>query len=98
MTILPWPEEDPYRRRRKPMPTVAGDIVISHPTAATSHYSVWRVMLDGEQSANPLAYASSALGGSAAMMLARLMRRETRGVGAIYFIELDTLTWTKLSD
>jgi hypothetical protein len=96
MGILPWPD-DAARRRQPQMPTVSGDVVITHPDATSNRYAVWRVMRDGEQTANPTAPVFWVIGGSVAMTRARLMLCESRG-WAIYFVQLDTLTWTKLSD
>lgn len=79
------------------MPTLVGDVVVEHSTAATRRYSVWRVMRDGEQSANPLAYVSFALGAVAALALARMMVRRNR-IKAVYLMEQDIDTWTKVSD
>ncbi|MEO7274467.1 MAG: hypothetical protein ABIX28_11330 [Vicinamibacterales bacterium] len=81
----------------KPLPTVAGDIVISHSAAVPTEHSVWHVTQDGEQSPNHLAYMSCAIGESEAIKLARLMVRDSHR-GAIYVIEMESLVWTKLSD
>jgi hypothetical protein len=95
MPILPWPRE--RDSGPKPMPTRIGDVVISHPSAKSWKYFVWRVFLNRQQVVNSRTAATAAIGGSAAMALARLMVRE-QGAGAIYFLQEDTLTWTKLSD
>lgn len=79
------------------MPTIVGDVVVSHATAITEQYSVWGVMQDGEQSPDPSAQIAWATGGSRAMSLARGMLRDN-GVGAIYFLEEDSRTWIKFSD
>jgi hypothetical protein len=76
------------------MPTVAGDVVISQAHVTDSWYWVWRVTLDREQAPSPLTRSSTVSDGAAAMALARLMVRGNRG-GAIYFMALDTLSWTK---
>lgn len=79
------------------MPTVAGDIVITHAHAMESWHSVWRVKLDGEQTPHAWTRSAPVSGGAAAMALARLMVRESGG-GAIYFQHQDSCGWVKLSD
>lgn len=80
------------------MPTLIGDIVIAHVDASRSTHAVWTVGVDGQQAANPPDSAFTAIGDEAAVSLARLMRRDSRGLGTIYFFDPDTLTWTKLAD
>lgn len=94
ITILPWPDE---ATRQPQMPTVPGDVVISHPDATSNRYAVWRVTLDVQQSPNSRTPVFWVIGGAVAMARARLMLCESRG-WEIYFVQLDTLTWTKLSD
>lgn len=79
-----------------PMPTKAGDIVVSHPEAATSMSSVWHVMADGQQECGQPGSASHAIGRSGALKLARLMARESGG--DIFLLDTDSGRWTTLSD
>jgi hypothetical protein len=55
------------------------------------------VIMNGEQVVNSRTATTAAIGGSPAMALARLTVPE-QGGGAIYFVQEDTLIWTKLSD
>ena len=80
-----------------PMPTVAGDIVITHVDASRSMHAVWTVAVDGERAAHPPPGAACALGADAAVSLARTMRRDSGGA-AIFLFDPHTLNWTKLSD
>jgi hypothetical protein len=77
------------------MPTRAGDIVISHAVASASFYVLWKVIDEGQQESRPEQYASTALGRTAALALARMMARESRG--AVFSLDAATSAWTKLA-
>ncbi len=79
------------------MPTRTGDVVVTHSAADPSRCQLWHVEADLQQTVSPSGYTSTACGLQAALKLAKMMGRESRG-GAVFLRELDTLTWTKLSD
>jgi hypothetical protein len=76
------------------MPTRDGDIVISHVEASAAFYLLWTVIDEGQQEPRPEQYASTALGRTAALALARMMARESRG--AVIFLDAAMSGWTKL--
>jgi hypothetical protein len=80
------------------MPTRKGDVVITQVgVGPIRQFGVWSALRDGEQLPDPAIDVSYAMGQESAMMLARMMTAE-HGGGAIYLLDLSTLTWRKLYD
>lgn len=78
-----------------PMPTRDGDVVVSQLVGA--EFLVWHVVHDGQQQPSPGERgAPVVMGRSTAVALGRMMARASRG--SVFFVEQDTLNWTKLSD
>jgi hypothetical protein len=77
------------------MPARDGDTVILHTESPAAPYVLWVVLSDGQQQPRPDQYASTTVGRTMAFELARLMARENRG--AVFFPEVTTGTWIKVS-
>jgi hypothetical protein len=76
------------------MPTREGDLVVSHDETSKSMHSVWRVVVSGQQVADSSSSGASAIGGPAALHLARMMARERKG--AIYLVDPTSGVWKEL--
>ena len=79
------------------MPTRGGDVVILHNGEASTDHVLWPVLQNGQQAPSP--YASTVVvktGREAAFALAVRISRIIRS--RVFFVDLQSLTWTQLSD
>jgi hypothetical protein len=77
------------------MPTRAGDVVVSCTDREPARCTLWRVEADAQQVHEPAASVSTAHGSGAALKLAKMMARETRG--AVFLFDQATSMWTQAS-
>ena len=77
-----------------PMATRDGDVVIAHRNRTA--FAVWAVTDDGQQEPRPDTHVSIALGRPGALQLGRMIARDSRG--AVFVVEQDGVTWTKVYD
>lgn len=78
------------------MPTHRGDIVVTHSAETLSPYYLWRVDTFGQQAVGSSGYVAVASGLIDALQQTDTMIDEYPG--SIFLRELDTFTWTRLSD
>ena len=76
------------------MPTRDGDVVITQ-QEASAIFSVWHVLEDGQQEPGSIATQSTVVGRQAARQLAEILASSSRG--AIFLLEHEPGTWTRLS-
>ena len=77
---------------KAPMPTRAGDVVISHGDDHAFRFCVWHVETDLQQTRRSSRCIATALGHPAALTVARLIMQEH---SSVFEVEQDGVTWTK---
>jgi hypothetical protein len=76
------------------MPTVAGDVVLTHGKRSIRQFTLWRVSADGAQSVNPSTEVQW-IGGQRAIKLAFQMAHDVRGA-SVFLLDTDRNAWARL--